>query len=168
MIPVSKCNTLIVVLALIFVIMLFLVTAVIVWLERLERDKGCTCAQDWKRTYILRFLSFLFIWNVANGSFLLYHMYQSKCQSWLSKNNPIIHVLRILFAFGFITYLILSYMYAKMLRDRDCKCAMNGTGYQLMRLHLLLSSVILLSPVILPVLLVLITIGIFLVNKLKK
>lgn len=167
MIPVSQCNTVIVILAFIFVIMLFLVTAVVVWLERLQRDKGCICAQDWKQAYILRFLSFLFVWNVANGSFLLYHMYQSKCQSRLSV-NPIIQVLRILFAIGFIAYLILSYMYAKMLRDRECKCAMNGTGYQLMRIHLLLSSVILLSPIILPVLLILITIGVLIVNKLKK
>jgi hypothetical protein len=151
-----------------FVAMLALVTSVIVWLEKLQRDKECACAHDWKQTYMLRFLSFLFVWNVASGSWMLYHMYQTKCTSPFGKDNPIIYVLRILFAFGFITYLILSFMYANMLRTRDCKCAMNGLGYQLMRIHLLLSSVLLLSPIIVPILVILVTIFVVFVKKLKN
>lgn len=153
----------------ILITLLYIVKIVIVWLENLQRNKECACSQDWKRTYILRFLSFLFVWNIATGSILLHQLYQGKCASVPSLSNNLIYaVLRAAFGIGFVIYLVTAYIYARMLRDRDCKCAMNGAGYKWMRFLLFLYAIIMLSPFIIPLLIIFITLGIVLVRKLKK
>jgi hypothetical protein len=173
MIPASACNTIIFVIAVVFVIILALIISIIAWLEKLQRDKGCECAEDWKRTYILRFLSFLFVWNVAVGSFMIYNFYSRKCQRAPGSDSPmVIKILRVLLGIGFIAYLVLSFLYVRLLNHRQCKCAMSDNGYKIMKIHLILSSVILLLPIILPSIAVLI--GIFfalkyiIMQKLKK
>lgn len=162
----AVCNGFVFVLGCLFIVLLILVMAVIMWLEKLQRNKECECSKDWKRTYILHFLSFLFIWNICTGSYSLYHMYTSQCQGSAVVPLPIT-ILKVVFIGSFILYLVFSYLYAKSLQSKSCSCAMQGIGYRMMQIHMFLATILLLLPFIIPILILLVTIA-YLAFKQKK
>lgn len=139
------------------------------WLEKLQRNKECACANDWKRTYILHFLSFLFVWNIGLGSYMIYSQYKNQCSVQMSTYiSPATRIVQILLGIGLITYLILGFLYAKMLKQRACSCAMKDLGYNVLRVHVFLIGALLVFPIIIPILVLLIALASWGIQSMKK
>lgn len=153
---VAACNSLILLKAIISVIILFVIMTIILWLEKLRKSKDCECSKDWKRTYILGFLSFLFVWNATFGSYTIYRSYVNKCSNGIGVFSSGLVVPATLLLVGMVAYIVVSYLYAKHLQDSACACAMKDKGYNFMRIYTVFITTLLLMPFLLPILLVLI------------
>lgn len=159
----AACYSWLTVKAIFSIVLLFVIMTIVLWLEKLRKSKECDCSKDWKRTYILGFLSFLFVWNLLFGSYTLYRSFVNKCNDPKILAPGLLVAGVLLFA-GMILYIATSYMYAKKLQESSCACAMKDKGYQFMRIYTILITAILLTPILLPILLLLIT-AIFLVVR---
>ena len=162
----SRCYSAVSIVALIFVIMQALTISIIAWLEKLQKDNGCKCSVDWKQKWILRILSIVVIWNIANGSVLIYEMYKSQCkQTTPLYNNALTRIIHIAIMIGFIVYLVLAFSYIKMLKQKSCECAVKDTGFKIMQFHAWLTSLALIVPLVLPLI---IFIGVIIYTVFKR
>jgi hypothetical protein len=58
---------------------------------------------------------------------------------------------------GVIMYIVLAFLYLKELKQKQCACGMNGTGYKVLQWHASIYVVALSLPIALPILFLLIS-----------
>jgi hypothetical protein len=94
---------------LIFVIQI----SIINYLFQLER-KGCKCAMDYKRTYILAYL-------VINALFVILHLFTNVFK--YTSNNNIASFLMSIYSVGGIVNIAFIIQYVNMLKAKKCECS---------------------------------------------
>jgi len=94
---------------LIFVIQI----SIINYLFQLER-KGCKCAMDYKRTYILAYL-------VINALFVILHLFTNVFK--YTSNNNLASFLMSIYSVGGIVNIAFIIQYVNMLKAKKCECS---------------------------------------------
>lgn len=127
------------------------------WLIRLEKNTKCDCSKNYRRTYLR---TILFIWILTTISYIIYTwtlLYSNNCVITYEMKVPEWLIIpRFVFMILVLIYLVFVFQYIRLLKARNCECAMqNQVGDEIIRIH---ASVII-YLIIISVLLVLFTVA---------
>lgn len=160
----SWCTILLAIVSIGMIGMMTLSVFIVAWLDKLKRTNDCQCAQNWKQEYILQFMNFLILWNIAFGTLVIYDMYQSGCKNRNPYGIPGL-IFRMFVGIGFFIYLFLAYYYTKMLKEKQCTCAMKDKGYKILKIHASISVAFLVFSLMAPLIVALAFMSYMIVRK---
>jgi len=135
--------------------MLILMIISYLWLIKLEKNAKCDCSKNYRRTYLR---TILFIWILTSVSYIIYTwtlLYSNNCDIRnVPKAPKWLFIPRTIFMILVVIYLVFVFQYIKLLKARNCECAMvNQSGDEIIRIH----ATIVIYFIIISVLLVLFT-----------
>ena len=95
------------------VIMIVLYVHTALWIISLKRNKGCQCAQGWRKDYVLFFPAASIVTHIAVQSFA---------------GPAFASVFNLILTAGWIVFIVAALQFVKALKDARCTCATAGLG----------------------------------------
>lgn len=160
------CSGVIVVSALISASILFLMYGAYVWLDRLHKQKECVCANDWRASYIRKFLQVMIVYMVIHNAFVIWRLFTTNCAPY--DVHPVVRVFYVLLQIAMFIYVVFALQYISKLRKSNCSCAIEGKGDNYLQVHATLMAVLYATVATLVVASVILVPVILISNKTKK
>lgn len=146
-------------------VVLFLVIGSFMWVNKLHNSKDCPCSEDWRRSFLRKFLAFYIVVLTLNTIYTVYHMLSTDCSVMV---RPVLWqaVMSITGILTFV-YVIVAIQYIKKIKNEKCECARKGRGDEMMIAHISLMIAIF-GLAVLVLLGVIIALPVMLRRRLKK